>query len=193
MKKSIVIGLSVILTLLGTYYFQVYSVVYFDNGFFRWSLGLAVNAFLFCLVVMSILKDRTKFELKAWERTTGVFRIYKGNQAYVEGWLVPANYYLKEMIDKDLVGYIPLHSKTGKPQYMSSYSVDHIEFLFSRKLPKYEPDKLKIEDMSQTNIFDPFNEGLSPTERARAVKYSNLTFEYKSMSNLMKRMDEQNS
>lgn len=62
MKNFILSGFSVILTLLGTYYFQLYTVLYFDSGLFRWSLGLVVSTFLVCLVVMSIFKDRRTYE-----------------------------------------------------------------------------------------------------------------------------------
>lgn len=164
MKNFILSGLSVILTLLGTYYFQLYTVLYFENGLFRWSLGLVVSTFLVCLVAMSIFKDQPTSEPKSWEQATGVFRLHKNKEAYVDGWLIPKNAYLKDRVDRDLIGYIPLHSKSGKPQYMSSYSVDHIEFLFSRKLPKYKNKEIKPIGMSQTTILKPLNEGLRTKE-----------------------------
>ena len=159
MKNIILSGLSVILTLLGTYYFQLYTVPYFDNGLFRWSLGLVVSTFLVCLAALSIFKGQPTSEPKSWEQATGVFRLHKNKEAYVEGWLIPKNDYLKDRVDRDLIGYIPLNSKSGKPQYMSSYSVDHIEFLFNRKLPKYKNKELKTQGMSPKTILDSLNEG----------------------------------
>lgn len=136
-KKIMTVGITVTAALIGTYYIQLFLENTFSNVIFRWSLGWSICLVMAYHATESIIRYLNKNNpSEEWVQSYSVFRIHtKGSTIY--GWLVSENDWIKKTIHQEMVGYIPLKSKLGKPEYIPSDVVVRIEFLFVREQPKY--------------------------------------------------------
>lgn len=136
-KKIMTVGITVTAALIGTYYIQLFLENTFSNVIFRWSLGWSICLFMAYHATESIIRYLNKNNpSEEWVQSYSVFRIHT-NDSSVDGWLVSENELIKKNVLLDMIGYIPLDSKLGKPEYIFSHSVIRIEFLFVREQPKY--------------------------------------------------------
>lgn len=137
-KKIILIitGISTLAALVGIYYTQIFLATIFNNRLFCWILAGIFCSLITYSVVEPIMRHSTKKSPKnAWELEDSVFRIHMKDSS-VDGWILPENNLIKKNSDRTLMGYIPLDSKTGNPHYIPSFSVERLEYLFTRKQPK---------------------------------------------------------
>lgn len=129
-------GISAITALVGTYYIQIFLATNFFNRLFCWILaGIFCSLITYSVVELIMRRLNKKSPKKAWEQSDSVFRIHM-NDSSVDDWILPENNLIKKNSDRTLMGYIPLDSKTGNPHYIPSFSVERLEYLFTRKQPK---------------------------------------------------------
>ena len=172
-KKNVTVGISVTAALIGTYYIQLFLENTFSNVIFRWSLGWSICLYIAFHVTKFIIRRLNKnIPREDWDQSYSVFRIYAKNST-VDGWLLSENDWIKKTVRQDMMGYIPLESKLGKPEYIPSDSVIRIEFLFVREQPKYSQLKYVVLAENPPSTFDVLREfELKNKLSEEAVNYS---------------------
>lgn len=157
-KKIVTAGITVTAALIGTYYIQFFLESTFSNVIFRWSLGWSICLFMAYHATESIIRYLNKNNpSEEWVQSYSVFRIHT-NDSSIDGWLVSENELIKKNVLLDMIGYIPLDSKLGKPEYIFSHAVIRIEFLFVREQPKYFHQKQVVLPESPPSTFDELRE-----------------------------------
>ncbi len=157
-KKIMTVGITVTAALIGTYYIQLFLENTFSNVIFRWSLGWSICLFMAYHATESIISYLNKNNpSEEWVQSYSVFRIHT-NDSSIDGWLISENDLIKKNVLLDMIGYIPLDSKLGKPEYIFSHSVIRIEFLFVREQPKYFHLKQVVLPESPPPTFDELGE-----------------------------------